>query len=439
MTSSTTLQSDNQSPLSINNGNTSDRVFLQSIPEPIYAETVNLLRDEYHFLNGAENGGRMRLANYLVGISQSLADEFIAFINNVLVQTQNNDLPEVVLPQGFTSQAKNLTDFEKQNRFSLGSFDMAVTEDSLQSIEFQSLATYPFTVTRINQLIKNKLGLTNASIFAHDRHATWDDFIGIYQDILGGEKIETVSLIDRNLKNQKTNFEFYATQKELGLPVVISDVEDVFERHGMLFEGAANNNRRIERLYNRILPSEAIYEDGYPTTSTWSLRYDKPYKNLKFINHPQRLFEVSKRLLPYINHPFNPPAFELKDTVSKFLHGSLSYSDYVWKHKEGAAGFSLILSPKEAILQKLIKEDKLSDYVVQRKVNYKIFKTNDGLEKIVELRFMTAHTADATSIVPMARIGHCIKQENGSMEYKIHFGDNNRLGYGLAPVMIFVD
>ena len=158
---------------------------------------------------------------------------------------------------------------------------------------------------------------------------------------------------------------------------------------------------------------------------------------MKFINHPRKLFEVSKRLLPYLEHPFNPPAFELENVASEFLSGSLAYSDYVWKHKEGAAGFSLILSPTEAILKELIANKTLSDYVVQSKVNYKIFKTDDGLEKIVELRFMTAHTTEATNIVPMARIGHCVQQENGSMGYKIHFSDNNRLGYGFAPVLIF--
>lgn len=88
-------------------------------------------------------------------------------------------------------------------------------------------------------------------------------------------------------------------------------------------------------------------------------------------------------------------------------------------------------------MKELIEENRLSDYVVQRKVNYKIFKTDDGLEKIVELRFMTAYTKEATNIIPMARIGHCVKHEDGSMLYKIHFGDNNRLGYGFAPVLIF--
>ena len=416
-----------------------NQIFLQRIPDEIYTEAVNLLSNEYHFLNGTENGGRMRFANYFVGISQPLVDKFIAFINNLITQAINNDFPEMTLPEGFGSQAENLTDLEKTNKFSFGSFDMAVTEDSLQNIEFQAIATYPFTAAKLNQFIQDKLNFPNTYIFANDKNETWDNFIHIYQSIMGGKDKQTpIVLIDRNLQNQKTNFEFYATQKELGIPVTIVDIEDIFEKDKMLFyQTATNENKNIERLYNRVLPSEAIYEDHYPTASTWGFRYDKSYRDLKFVNHPRKLFEVSKRLLPYLEHPFNPPAFELENAALEFLHGSLAYGDYVWKHKAGAAGFSLILSPSEAILQELIENNTLSDYVVQSKVNYKIFKTDDGLEKIVELRFMTAHTTEATNIVPMARIGHCIRQENGSMDYKIHFGDNNRLGYGFAPVLIF--
>ncbi|MDJ0601276.1 MAG: hypothetical protein QNJ37_20830 [Crocosphaera sp.] len=415
-----------------------NQIFLQRISDKIYGESVNFLSNEYHFLNGADNGGRMRLANYFVGISQSLADEFIDFINYVVTQAQNNHFPEITLPEGFGSQDKNLTDFEKMNKFSLGSFDMAVTEDGLQSIEFQAIATYPFTAAKLNQFIENKLNLSNAYIFANNKEETWANFIRIYQRIMGGEDKKTIILMDRNLQNQKTNFEFYAMQKELGITVEIVDVEDIFEKDEMLFYKTVNNkNKKIERLYNRVLPSEAIYEDDYPIGLKWGFRYDKLYQDLTFINHPRKLFEISKRLLPYLHHPLNPPALELKNVVSEFLNGRLSYVDYVWKHKEGAAGFRLILSPNETILKELIDENTLSDYVVQRRVNYKIFKTDDGLEKIVELRFMTAYTEETINIIPMARIGHYLKQEDGSMVYKIHFGDNNRLGYGFAPVLIF--
>ncbi len=413
-------------------------ITLERIPDEVYDEITQYLVDKYHFLNGSENGGRMRLANYFVRIKKPLVEKFIDFIQEIVIKTQHNAFPKMTLPEGFESSEGNLTKHEKLGGFSFGSFDMAVTSTTLQSIEFQAIATYPFTAAKLNTLLKNKLDLVDAYAFANDKNTTWEDFINIYQRIMGGGDKKPLVLTDRNLNHQKTNFEFYATQKELGLPVDIVDIESIFEENQSLFYKTATNKvQKIERLYNRILPNEAIYDDNYPNHPKWQLRYDKTYRDLTFINHPQRLFEISKRLLPYLEHPFNPPALELQHSAAQFLKGKLLYSDYVWKHKDGAAGFSLFLLPTEAILMKLIANETISNYIAQRKVNYHIFKTDDGLDKIIELRFMTAHTANTLNIIPMARIGHVLKNANNSLSYKIHFGDNNKPGYGFAPVLIF--
>jgi len=426
--------------IALNSMTVEKNIFIQRIPDEIYAKAVDILAKKYHFLNGIENGGKMRLANYFVGVHSRLAEKFIAFIHHVIEQSQNAALSQVIVPEGFESAFENLTDFEKTGKFSFASFDMAVTENGLKNIEFQAIATYPFTAVQVNSFIQQALNLKNSTIFAHDKQATWQDFKTLYQTIMGGQNPAPIVLTDRNVPLQKTNFEFYATQTELDLPVEIVDIQDIFEKdHRLFYKTAHHKIEKIARLYNRVLPSEAIYEDHYPFSEKWRFRYDKPYKNLKFINHPRKLFEVSKRLLPYIQHPFNPPAVELATAASQFLNGALNYRDYVWKHKNGAAGFNLILSPTADILKKLASENCLSNYIAQQKVNYKIFKTDDNLEKVIELRFMTAHSENSINIVPLARIGHYTTDVQGNKIYKIHFGDNNRLGYGLAPVLIFED
>jgi len=190
-------------------------------------------------------------------------------------------------------------------------------------------------------------------------------------------------------------------------------------------------------LYSRILLAEALFEGNYPDNEMWKFRYDRNYKSLKFINHPIKQFEVSKRLSPYFNHPFNPPCYELSEVVQDFKNGNLKYHDYVWKHKWGAAGHRLVLSPNEKILDELSAH--WEDYIAQKKVTYKIFKTDDNQEKIVELRFMTAIHNKEMIIVPMARLGHVVKNEQGNTVFKIHFGDNNKDGYGFSPVIILDD
>jgi uncharacterized circularly permuted ATP-grasp superfamily protein len=140
-------------------------------------------------------------------------------------------------------------------------------------------------------------------------------------------------------------------------------------------------------------------------------------------------------LSPYIEHPFNPDCFELAAVADDFRTGVLKYSDYVWKHKWGAAGAALVLSPNEEILDKLAPQ--LSDYIAQKKVNFKVFRTDDGQDKIIELRFMTATKDDQNIIVPMARLGHITQSNEGITEFRVHFGDNNKEGYGFSPVVIF--
>ena len=413
-------------------------VFIQPIPRDIYQEAVNFLCSEYRFLNGVENAGRCRLANYFVGIKSSLANQFVDFINEIIGLDQNGKFPKVTLPEGFDSHKKTITAFEANGGFSFGSFDMAVTERGLKNIEFQAIATYPFTSSRLNLFIQEQLRKKDSYIFADSKHTSWNDFLEIYRTILCGANRENIVLIDRSISHQKTSFEFYATQKELGLPVEIVDIKDITEKNQRLFfKKSSNKEQGVHRIYNRILPSEAIYDDDYPNSKKWQLRYDQSYKDLVFINHPRKLFEISKRLLPYVEHSFNPTALELIDAAPLFLNNTLAFSDFVWKHKVGAAGFRLILSPSKKILKKLIGENSLLDYIAQRKVEYKIFKTDDGQEKIVELRFMTAHSNDQINIIPIARIGHYIENKNNTRTYKIHLSDNNVLGYGLAPTLIF--
>ena len=214
-------------------------------------------------------------------------------------------------------------------------------------------------------------------------------------------------------------------------------MEDVFEKDNELFytNPTLKTPKKITRFYNRILLIEALYEDNYPNNNQmWKFRFDHNYESLKFVNHPIKQFEVSKRLSPYFNHPFNPVCYELSKVAQTFKKGELNYEDFVWKHKWGAAGHRLILSPNEKKLDDLSAH--WPDYIAQKKVNYKIFKTDDNQEKIIELRFMTAIHNKEMIIVPMARLGHIVKTPTGNTQFKIHFGNNNKTGYGFSPVII---
>ncbi|WBX73225.1 hypothetical protein PG913_10195 [Tenacibaculum pacificus] len=411
-------------------------ILLEKIPDHIYNNMINIFADKYHF----KNGEQMRISNYFVKISRSLSDNFVQFIDEVTNQLNDNKYPKIPTPNGFKPHSENLLNEELNNGFSLGSFDMAVSNNGLENIEFQSVATYPISAAKLNQHLLDNLNLENAFIFADNPKTNWDDFIEMYNTLITGNQKDGIVLVDRKIKEQKTNFEFFATQKELKNPIEIVDMEDIYEDKETLFykNNSEKNPVKINRFYNRILLAEALFEDNYPENNNkWKFRFDKKYKSLKFVNHPIKQFDVSKRLSPFINHPCNPGCFQLSEVVDDFKKGNLKYEDYVWKHKWGAAGHKLILEPNKEILESL--SDFWEDYIAQKKVNFKIFKTDDNQEKIVELRFMTAIQNKKTIIVPMARIGQAVKNEKGDTIFKIHFSDNNKEGYGFSPVIIFDD
>jgi len=415
----------------IKNEKITEEVFLKRIPEEAYQKMIDLFAHKYHF----QNGERMRIANYFVGISRNLSDTFVDFINETTNNILENKYPQIVAPEGFEAHKENLLSTELNGNFSFASFDMAVAENTLQNIEFQAIATYPVSAAKLNQILLDSLQAENAYIFADSPATNWNDFAALYEKIIANEE-EGIVITDRHLKEQKTNFEFYATQTELDLSMDMVDMKDIFEKEDTLFYSKGKKTIKINRLYNRVLVQEALFEDNYPqNTAMWKFRFDKKYEALKFINHPIKLYEVCKRLSPYVQHPYNPTCFELSEVAEDFKNGTLKFEDYIWKHKWGAAGYCLILSPNLDILHSL--SDEWQDYIAQKKVNFKVFKTDDGQEKIIELRFMTATHHNKTIIVPMARIGHLTKSSTGETKFKIHFGDNNKEGYGFSPVVIF--
>lgn len=400
---------------------------LKRIPDQVYRRISDYFELNYQFKNGKE----MRLGNYYLCLDKKISDSFVAFIKQIL----ESNFSEGVFPEGFKPSNETLSDDERKGNFTFGSFDMAVTEKGLQNIEFQAVATYPISAAKMNTILLDSIAETNAFAFPDDVNMRWNYFIKHYTNIFSSESNHVV-LVDRRINQQKTKFEFFATSKELDIPLKIIDVKDIFEKNNCLYFKEGEKNNKITTFYNRILITEALYKDNYPyNTNYWKFRFDKKYNDLKYINHPLKQFQISKRLCPYIKHNYNPDCYELSDIKHLFKQGELDYKKFIWKHKWGAAGNDLIFEPNEKELKKI--EDKTENYIAQNKIKYKLFKTDDHFEKIVELRFMTGVFKGKLNIVPMARVGHVEKGKGGSLNYKIHFSDNNKMGFGFSPVIIF--
>lgn len=414
--------------------------FLERIPRDVYAELTGELARRYHFVNGPATGGRLRLADYFLGVHRSLADELLGFVRHVIQQARAGSLAAAPVPLGFAPPLANLVPLEQQGGFTFGYFDAAVTRQGLRIIEAQAFPTYHVTAAFCSHFLQTRLALPASSIFVNAPEAGWQRFIGLVRAVTAGDASDGIVLTDRDLAGQKTSFDFYATQREIGLGLDVVDARHIFEAESRLFYRRNENDRDarpLRRLYNRVLAVEAIEDDCYPrNTDRWRFRYDRAYADLTFVNHPVKSFEVSKHILPYVSHPINPECHELTDLAAAFRRREVGYGEFVFKHKRGAAGRGLFLLPSAEILEMLTRGGTLSEYIAQRKIEYERFRTGDGREKIVEFRLMTVQSAEDLLVVPMARIGHVETVEDGRSLHRIHFGENNMPGYGFCPTLI---
>ncbi|KPA12712.1 hypothetical protein MHK_007080 [Candidatus Magnetomorum sp. HK-1] len=409
-------------------------VFLEKIPAPLYGELINLFESDYRFINGR----RMRIAEYFLGIRRSLADSFLRVIQGILNHSLLKNVSSTVVPDGFSGVNAHLLPFERKHGVSFAYFDAAITADGIKLIEFQGFSTYAVVCAKMSLFLREQLSLTHTLVFPNEPAAGWTDFCRLVRDIICGDAPDGIVLVDRNLSGQKTNFSFYAIQRELGMNLDIVDVQDVFEHQGKLMYRLQGTEEQVRRLYNRVIPTEAISEDRYPSNPTiWRFRFDQAYQDMVFVNHPCTYFELSKGLLPYLHDPVNPACYKLADVAEQFRSGMLPCSEFVWKDTWGYAGHANILLPTLDILERLKREQTLERYIAQHKIAFDVFRTGDGLEKIVELRFMTVQSDGRLLVVPMARIGHIYQNSDGEVSYHIHFGENNIPGYGLCPVVIF--
>lgn len=414
----------------------SGAVSLAKIPLGLYRKMEDWLRDCCQFRNGAENGGPMRLAEYFVILRHDLAQELF-LLGRELLQKMAQQSASLPVQEGFRPQQANLSPLEQQGNAAFFHLDAAVTAEGLRLIECQAVPTYSVTAAHLSGLLRHDC-LPESKIFLGTQQPEQADFIRLMRDILVGDSPDGNVLVDRQVQEQKTNFEFHAARQVIDSKIEIVDAADLFARkEELLYTTANNRTAKVRRLYNRVLALEALFDDDYPhNRKKWRFRYDRYYKGLRYCNHPARSLTFAKQQLAHLKHPFNPESVELTDAAADFASSKLAFADYVWKHKLGAAGRELILSPSQKILTELQANQLLEQYIAQRKVRFETFRTGDGEEKIIELRLMYSQSLQEQIAVPMARIGHLRRCPDNPPEARIHFADNNRPGYGFSLVLL---
>lgn len=192
--------------------------------------------------------------------------------------------------------------------------------------------------------------------------------------IVGDENPENVILLEIYPDQQKTNIDFYLTEKKLGIkPVCLTKVKKqgrklYYENNGKLIE--------IKRIYNRVIFDEL---DRIPDLKPgFDFREDL---DVKWITHPNWFFKISKYILPKLNHQSVPKSYFLNDFPQ-----DENLENFVLKPLFSFAGSGVNLNPTKEILDKI--EDK-ENYILQRKVSYApLFKDINGEFAKAEIRLL---------------------------------------------------
>lgn len=201
-----------------------------------------------------------------------------------------------------------------------------------------------------------------------------ETYLALFKDILLGDcDPEQVILLEIEPDKQKTRIDFYITEDYTGVtPVCLTDIK---KRGKKLYYRKNGKEIPIERIYNRVIFDELEKKN---------LAFDFSFQDeldVKWLNHPNWFFKLSKFCLPLFESKYAPKSYFLAD-LEKYPD---DLENFVAKPLFSFSGGGVIIDVTKDALDKI--EDK-SNYLLQRKVNYApAIETPEGGTK-VEMRMM---------------------------------------------------
>ncbi len=174
--------------------------------------------------------------------------------------------------------------------------------------------------------------------------------------ILGKHKKENVVLLEIEPWKQKTQIDFYCSQKYLGIPVV--DLKDVILEGRQLFYKSDGIKTPIHRIYNRVIFDDLLQRKDLKLQFNMTEEVD-----VEWVSHPNWFFRISKYTMPFLKSKYVPETFFLKDL--KTIPTDLE--NWVLKPLFSFSGQGVIFDVTKKDIT-AIKD--VSNYILQRKVTY---------------------------------------------------------------------
>ncbi|HEV3325278.1 MAG TPA: hypothetical protein VG052_06715 [Puia sp.] len=281
-------------------------------------------------------------------------------------------------------------------------FDFGVCEDGKggyepQLIEMQGFASlYGFQVYYPETLRRH---------FAIDDH--YSQFLNGYKQqgylsllretILGDCPPEEVILLEIKPHEQKTRIDFYCTRDYLGIqPVCLTELMQE-GRKLFYIHPVTKRKTRINRIYNRVIFDE-LHRAAANLGPYVDIRQDL---DVQWIAHPNWFYRVSKFTLPYIRHPYAPPAFFLNELKQP----PADLENYVLKPLFSFAGQGVVIDPQLSDLE--VKDPE--NWILQRKVKYANLIPTPDVPAKAEIRMMYLWKDDAPRPTPAVNLARLSK------------------------------
>jgi hypothetical protein len=195
--------------------------------------------------------------------------------------------------------------------------------------------------------------------------------------LLANHAAEEVILLEIQPHHQKTRIDFYCTQDYTGIPIVcltelIQEGKKLYYLHPQ-----SGKKTRVRRIYNRVIFDELHLKKaqlGKLPDLTADLE-------VEWIPHPNWFYRISKYTLPFLKHPYVPPAYfvdELKE-IPRDL------GQYVLKPLFSFGGQGVLIDVRQQDLEGIRDPE---NWILQKKIEYApVIPTPDEPAK-VEIRML---------------------------------------------------
>jgi hypothetical protein len=175
--------------------------------------------------------------------------------------------------------------------------------------------------------------------------------------IVGLHEPDEVVLMDVSADDQKTNVDFYITQRYLGIGIV--SLQDLKQCENKLYYQANGDWKQIKRIYNRLIFDEIA---GNEELLAKVVDVRQPL-DVEWVTHPNWFYRISKYTMPFLTGNYIPKTWFL----NKVEEIPADLENYVLKPLFSFAGQGVIIDVKKSDIDAIVDPE---NWILQQKVNY---------------------------------------------------------------------